>query len=491
MAISDTSLEYQKHNASSALQERKLLVAIIAISIIAALSCWWQVRAVEIYILKSDTQESAWRWASFLRDSLPNIESILEGEEPPAEDERIFQQVIKAGEVFRYRVYGPEGMVVFASHESDLGTANLKPYVLQGQGYARLEVHGEIAKGRWVAGEAYAPILKDERFLGAIAVYVDMSEKARLLRTTANYALAALIVLLFLIGITVSYFVSQVMRERQIRERHLWIQSKELEKLATHLDKSRNEAEIANRTKSEFLATMSHELRTPLNAIIGFSEVLKHQMFGPLGHDRYSEYSKDIHHSGTHLLNLIDDILDISKIESGKFELKDSPLDISVVIPTTVRLLRDQALANGISLVLDIPGDLPRLRADERAVRQILLNLLSNAIKFTPHGGKVTMTARDEGQSGICFSVADDGIGIAPDFLEKIGKPFTQMEGAQSRHYDGTGLGLALSKRLVEMHDGELTLESTLGEGTTATVRFPRNRVLGVHISDRIDEPAA
>lgn len=467
----------------SSLQERKLLVAVVAISIIAALSCWWQVRAVEIYILKSDAQETAWRWASFLRDTLPNIEAILTGAEPPAEDRRIIQQVVKTGDVYRYRVYGPEGKVVVASHESDLGSANLKPYVLNGKGYARLEAQ-RVGDGLWVAGEAFAPIMKGDRFLGAIAVHVDMSEKARLLRTTGNYALAALIVLLFLIGVTVSYFVSQVIRERRVRERHLWIQSRELETLAAHLERSRHEAEIANRTKSDFLATMSHELRTPLNAIIGFSEVLKHQMFGPLGHDRYSEYSNDIHHSGRHLLHLIDDILDIAKIESGKFELKDAPIDIAAVVSDIVRLLREQAVSNGLQLDLDIPDDLPRLRADVRAIRQMLLNLVSNAIKFTPRGGHVSVAVRVEDDGRMLFAVVDDGIGIAPEFLARVGRPFTQLEGAQARSHDGTGLGLALSKRLAELHGGEMVIESELGEGTMVEIRFPRDRVLTIHLTE-------
>jgi signal transduction histidine kinase len=235
---------------------------------------------------------------------------------------------------------------------------------------------------------------------------------------------------------------------------------------------ARDVAERANRLKSMFLATMSHELRTPLNAIIGFSELMHSQLYGPLGSERYREYSGLIRGAGHHLLSLINDVLDMSKIEAGKLELHRQVFDIREILHDCSNLMRERAAQSGVTLAEEVqPGPL-RIEADRRAMKQILLNLLSNAIKFTPEGGKVTVAAR-LAQGEIVLSVADTGIGIASDQVSRLGNPFVQIRNSAGASHEGTGLGLALVRALAEVHDGRLKIESVLGKGTTVSVAIP------------------
>jgi len=241
---------------------------------------------------------------------------------------------------------------------------------------------------------------------------------------------------------------------------------------------AKEQAELANRAKSEFLANMSHELRTPLNAIIGFSQIIHDGVLGPIGNAKYLEYAKDIQTSGEHLLELINDILDLSKIEAGKLELDEETIDIGQVIEACMTLVRERAEANGVALHWEASTDLGRLRADKRKLKQILINLLSNAIKFTPSGGRVVLRAGLDAEGAMVFTVADTGIGIAPEDIEKALAPFSQVDTTLSRKYEGTGLGLPLAKSLAELHGGSLELASRPGEGTTVTVRIPAERVI-------------
>ena len=241
---------------------------------------------------------------------------------------------------------------------------------------------------------------------------------------------------------------------------------------------AKEQAELANRSKSEFLANMSHELRTPLNAIIGFSEIVAGELFGPIGAPRYVEYAHDIHTSGIHLLSIISDILDLSKIEAGRRELTESAIDLYEASESALRLVRGRAENGGVRLVNGVAhGGVPLLLADERAVKQILLNLLSNAVKFTPEGGRVFVAAELRDDGALAVSVTDTGIGIAPENIPRALAPFSQVDSTLTRRYEGTGLGLPLVKSLIELHDGTLELQSEEGKGTLATVVFPAKRV--------------
>lgn len=249
-------------------------------------------------------------------------------------------------------------------------------------------------------------------------------------------------------------------------------------KAESAVSKAKEEAEASNRAKSEFLATMSHELRTPLNAIIGFSEVLKDEMFGPIGNTTYGEYARDIHGTGELLLELINDILDLSKVESGMDELHEESLDVPEVIQTVLQLVRQRAENHCLELKLVSPDNLPLLYADKRKLKQILVNLLTNAIKFTATGGNVTLTICCSSDTGYMFQVADTGIGIAPENIPKALSQFGQIDGDLNRKYQGTGLGLPLTKALIELHGGSLDLQSQVDVGTTATVHFPASRLM-------------
>lgn len=237
-------------------------------------------------------------------------------------------------------------------------------------------------------------------------------------------------------------------------------------------------AEMANRAKSRFLATMSHELRTPLNAIIGFSEVMQQEMFGKLGNERYREYTTDILNSGRHLLSMIDDILDISKIEAGRYDLEEQEIDINDVIDWSVELVRPKLSEGGLKLDVVSPPDLPHVHADQRALRQILLNLLSNAVKFTHAGGRLTISAGLNEENGMTITVTDTGIGIPAERIEETLEPFIQIESAMTGKHHGTGLGLSIVKQLIEMHDGTFELTSEEGAGTSASFSFPAARLI-------------
>ncbi len=238
------------------------------------------------------------------------------------------------------------------------------------------------------------------------------------------------------------------------------------------LTRTRDEAESASRAKTQFLANMSHELRTPLNAVIGFSEILHRELFGSLGEPRYRDYARLIHESGEHLLNVVNDILDMSKIEAGKFKIVKEPFDVTSLIKSCCDIMRHTAELRSLSLIVDVTPGIPELPADKRACKQMLLNVISNAIKFTDPGGWVRVSARRIGKN-VEFIVADNGIGIAEQDLPKLGNPFVQADTSYDRSYEGAGLGLSVVKGLARLHGGALELASVLGEGTIATIVLP------------------
>jgi signal transduction histidine kinase len=283
----------------------------------------------------------------------------------------------------------------------------------------------------------------------------------------------ASIIGLLLLSVITLWQIGQLDRARRENQHNLEI----IEAKNRELIVARDEAEYANRAKSQFLAVMSHELRTPLNAIIGFSEMMQTELYGPLGDTRYKQYAQDIHNSGDHLLSIINDILDLSKIEAGQSDLNEEEIDLSQIVTSIRRIMQERAAAAGISFICDSGEGLPWLLADRRALKQILLNLLSNAVKFTPKGGQVELRMALDPDRALRIAVTDTGIGIDAEDIPRAMAAFGQVDGSWSRRYEGAGLGLPISRALTQLHGGTLELSSSPGVGTTVTVRLPPERV--------------
>lgn len=275
----------------------------------------------------------------------------------------------------------------------------------------------------------------------------------------------ALLDLMSQIGVQFGRAIERQRSEDRLRER------------AAELEHARDEAQTADRAKSAFLANMSHELRTPLNAIIGFSEMMREEIKGPLD-PVYRDYARDINHSGQHLLAVINDILDLSKVEVGRLQLCEDAVSVGDTIETCRRVVAPMAESAKVSLSINLPQALPVLRVDEVRFKQVLLNLLSNAVKFTPCGGRVNVSARI-GAAGVTVAIADTGIGMKTEDIAVALKPFRQIDSALNRRYEGTGLGLPLAKALVELHGGQLDIRSTVGVGTTVSILLPPERIAG------------
>ncbi len=300
-------------------------------------------------------------------------------------------------------------------------------------------------------------------------------------------ALVAILILFVIFSVT-TMFANLRERERIIAEKskaeaesvvltaQLKSEKERLIGMIAELNNARLAADDANRAKSEFLASMSHELRTPLNAILGFSEVIKAELFGPVGQTKYADYANDVHKSGQHLLDLINDILDLSKIDAGKVELREEMIEVTSLIADAALLVRERAQKSGVTLELQPAADLPLLNADKRLLKQILLNLLSNAVKFTPKDGRVTVKALADSGGALRITVADTGIGMSHADITKAMSPYGQIDSRIARKHKGTGLGLPISRSLARMHGGELEVSSTPGKGTSITLVLPPSR---------------
>jgi signal transduction histidine kinase len=318
---------------------------------------------------------------------------------------------------------------------------------------------------------------------GELKTQIDLRE-AGARRTSLFVGVLLAAILVFIAFSAVSALVNYRARERVLTEVRQLTDALSAEKArllqtVNELNKARHAAVEANRAKSEFLASMSHELRTPLNAILGFSEIIKEETFGPVGLHKYVDYAADVHSSGRHLLDLINDILDLSKIDAGKVELHEEELSLAHVLDDSLALVRERALRGGVTLVEDLAdGPLPPVWADRRLLKQILLNLLSNAIKFTPAGGTVT-TRLFADATGIGFIVRDTGIGMTAEDVQKAMSPYGQIDSRVSRKHKGTGLGLPISLSLAKLHGGDLIVQSAPDQGTTMTLCLPLSRRRG------------
>lgn len=266
----------------------------------------------------------------------------------------------------------------------------------------------------------------------------------------------------------------QTIHDRNESLRNLVEQSRQKQALI----RQRIEAEASAKAKSDFLAHMSHELRTPLNSILGFTQVIRQQTLGPIEEPKYLEYLDDISRSGEHLLSLINDILDLSKIEAGQMELRETPVEVAMLFEDSIRMARSGGRPRRAPIAIELPESFPQVRGDERLLRQILINLLSNAIKFTPEDGEITLKAALGEENEVVLTVADTGMGIVKEDLARVLEPFGQSRSSPQQTHSGTGLGLSLSRQLAVLHGGNLVLESEIGKGTTVRVTLPADRTI-------------
>jgi len=280
-----------------------------------------------------------------------------------------------------------------------------------------------------------------------------------------------------------SVFVNYI-QEYQLRRS--FIDNEYLRRERTRSERLLSRSEAANRAKNDFLAIMSHELRTPLNAIIGFSEIIANQMFGPVGQPKYADYASDIRSSGTHLLSIINDILDISKAEAGKLLLEEEPIDPVESLNRAMRMFRQRASELGVELSFRVRDDIPWIIADPRLFNQVAINLTSNALKFTPEGGHVWIEIGLDAARNLALTVRDTGIGVKKADIVRIFEPFVQVENAMSRTHQGTGLGLPLVRKIMSLHGGTVELESETGQGTTVTATFPKSRFVAPDPADAL-----
>jgi signal transduction histidine kinase len=344
-----------------------------------------------------------------------------------------------------------------------------------GQAVANYRAGDAEGVRQWFSSAAFARLMGDDN-IGSCALMkghhghiAELQDRRALAFTRALMGVFALVLGL---AAYAAWRVTQM--STHLRQQKLTLRA--LARAKASAEQARAAAEEASRVKSEFLASVSHELRTPLNAILGFSELMQFQMLGPLGHPRYGEYTADIHKSGRHLLDLVNDILDLSRLSAGKAELRESEFALDQLVADCKILLGGETLRH-VRLLLDIPPELPRLHADFRMIKQILLNLLSNAVKFTPEGGTITVAAARV-PGGLHLSVADTGIGMSAEDIEKALAPFGQIDSKIARRHHGAGLGLPIARAHAELHGGKLLLESVTGQGTRVTLVLPERRLV-------------
>lgn len=382
--------------------------------------------------------------------------------------------------ILKVKIYNTRGWTIFSTDASQLAedkssnegfrTARLGEAATELTHRGTMSVFEHAVEDLDVIS-SYVPIYDEaEKVTGVFEIYTDVTPLLDRINTDLKNMLMGLGFAFALLCLILYLIVRWA--EKMIRQ-----QGTILEKNERELMQAMKKAEAASIAKSEFLASMSHELRTPLNAIIGFSETMKRKVFGPLGCENYEVYANDIFRAGTHLHELINDILDVSAIEAGSVQLHEEETDVSIIANNSLRLIQPRAERRNVPLVLELAENLPPLLVDQRRLKQILLNLLSNAVKFTRRHTEVVLKIALDNEGAMVFSVIDKGIGMTKEEVEKALQPFGQVDSSLNRQYEGTGLGLPLTKELVHLHGGKFKVESVKGKGTLIEATFPAYRV--------------
>ncbi len=461
----------------------QLLIGLGSLAVIVALVAGETIRQLESNYLRTYTQSEKAKTFELLHSAL--LDDIISEDAPHIDT--TMQQLIERDDAFdSARIAGETGNILFQWRRPREGEEGGTPerrvisfdrdIVFLGENFGNLSVEWDIsATESQIRGHAYiiAFGVGGTCFLLSLLVYLLTTSFAiapinRIVRRVAgfrsgNYGSQAHLP---------TFAADELTRlNDSVNDLAAFISLKEAREAELH--EAKETAEAASLAKTEFLANMSHELRTPLNAINGFSEMMSMELYGPLGDERYQDYAQKIHFSGSHLLALINDILDISRVESGKSVLEIGSVDLREMALGAIGMVEEKCRSSGLTMTTDIAEDMPLINADPRRFQQILLNILSNAIKYTPSGGTVTFSLRWDTDRGATITLCDTGIGIAPKKIAAAFEPFSRIESAYSRSHDGTGLGLPLAKMMVELHGGTLSLKSEQGAGTEVTITLP------------------
>jgi len=425
-------------------------------------------------LIRLQAERESIAWAGYLGSSIERIEEIAKGSPLTPDEHKFLSRISKVGDIFRFKIFAADGRLGLVSDSLHSGTTdnlnlgehneNAALVVSNGKPFAEIKDGSENPDRPDVFVEAYVPILRGGKIVAISEVYVDETNAASQIKS--DFAVFGFIIA----GLTLLVLLVPLWALRLL--------TRELQQKNKDLNLERARAVEAENAKSAFLAHMSHELRTPLNAIQGLSEMMIRGDLGKLDHPKYLEYSRDINFSAAHLLKLVNDILDLSKIEAGKFDLEETEFDLSDVINESLRIARAWPKAEHLTMVSEVTAGSVKIHADARTFKQILLNLLSNATKFTPPGGKVQIAATVNSNGDGVIKIIDTGYGIPEKDLSSILEPFNQLRRPAGLQQEGTGLGLSLVKSMIEMHGGTISIESRVGDGTTVTISLPAERIL-------------
>lgn len=459
-----------------------LLAAFIGIALLAGVGAYLLNESGET-LIKQQAERKAVAWAEYIGATLPRIDEIANAGTLSNEELKFLDGIREFGDVFRFKLYNVKGQLSYLFDEngaqqenhSDLGQINYTATSVLStkKAYSELKEGTTKTDRPEIYVEAYAPVIRNGNVIAVSEVYIDETAAAALIFEDFLYfglTIAALVAFVVAIPLAAVAFITF-----------------ELKKRNEELDKERLRAVRAERAKSTFLAHMSHELRTPLNAIQGMSQVMTRGDLGPLEHPKYLSYAADISSSADHLLSLINDILDISKIDAGKFEIRESNIDLSTMIHNVVRIAATWPNALNVKIRAQVSQRELTIFADRRAIHQVLLNLTSNAVKFTPPGGSVFVTCDINKTGDVVISVSDTGCGIPALDLPFISEPFSQSRRRSDIYQEGTGLGLNLVKSMTGLHGGTFEITSKEDVGTVVYVTLPAARVVSLTKKDTPD----
>ncbi len=455
----------------------QLLLGLVALAFLLATLAGYQLRHAEQAYLLERAAEEAERKFDLIR--LSSLEDII-SEDLPRLETTMSQMVVRDPDLASAKIVNEDGAVLYA-WQRQLKTAKSvveisKSVTFAGENFGRMtftwdnsRIEEETAKHAWSIAISLGIVC----FILSLLIFLLVNAFAVRPVNTLSARLRSFSRGVFRSQDELPSFTSMELQQLDEAVNAVGVLLTQKAHREAELEDARDQAESANRAMTSFLANMSHELRTPLNAINGFSEMMEMELYGPIGDPRYADYVKQVRSSGLHLLALINDILDISKIEAGRVDLSIEDVDFRAEVEACVELVQDKASQGRLRLVVDLGTEIPTLRADGRRLRQVLLNLLSNAIKFTEPEGEVVISAQWITSSGLRVIVRDSGIGIPPDKLETVMQPFGQVENAYTREHEGTGLGLPMAAALVKLHGGEFSIESEYRRGTTVSFVLP------------------